>query len=206
MLSWIYHSGSEPSLCRPKKQSRFQTSERLVRQYQAYCEESGFKALSRSTLLRILSICSASTCKSLQGLDYVSSTGTQAFEELLDVIEKIGDVGKGMDWAKDAQNRLRAGKRYLKGDYMASSITVLQSLAGLDTSINPDSSILNQHFRSLYYSPNSFYNLKRSLLIFHNNIRSLKRNLENLQTQLLNELVSQVAHVAPDKFQPLLYF
>ena len=47
----------------------------------------------------------------------MSSTGAQAFEELLDVVEKIGDVGKGMDWAKDAQNRLRAGKRYLKGDY-----------------------------------------------------------------------------------------
>lgn len=35
----------------------------------------------------------------------------------MDVVEKIGDVGKGMDWAKDAQNRLRAGERYLKGDY-----------------------------------------------------------------------------------------
>lgn len=122
MLFRICHSGSEPSLCRPKKQSRFQTSLewpslRLVKQYQAYCEESGFVALSRSTLLRILTICSASTRKSLQGLDYVSSAGAQAFEELLDVVEKIGDVGKGMDWAKDTQNRLRAGKRYLKGDY-----------------------------------------------------------------------------------------
>jgi len=96
---------------------RMAIPERLVRRYQAYCEESGFKALSRSTLLRILSICSASTRKSLQGLDYLSSTGAQAFEELLDVVEKIGDVGKGMDWAKDAQNRLRTGKRYPKGDY-----------------------------------------------------------------------------------------
>jgi len=77
---------------------------------------------------------------------------------------------------------------------------------GLATSINPDSNILNQHFRSLYYSPNSFYNLKRSLLsshctsgsfsIFHNNIRSLKRNLENLQTQLLNELDFQFSITA----------
>ena len=90
---------------------------RLVKQYQAYCEELGFEALSRSALLGILSICSASTRKSSQWLDYASSTGAQAFEELLHVIEKIGDVGKGMDWAKVAQNRLRAGKRYLKGDY-----------------------------------------------------------------------------------------
>ena len=96
---------------------RMAIPKRLVKQYHAYCEESGFPALSRSTLLRILSICSASTRKSLQGLDYVTSTGAQAFEELLDVVEKIGDVGKGMDWAKDVQNRLSAGKRYLKGDY-----------------------------------------------------------------------------------------
>ena len=47
----------------------------------------------------------------------MSSTGAQAFEELLDVVEKIGDVGKGMDWAKDVQNRLCAGMHYLKGDY-----------------------------------------------------------------------------------------
>ena len=68
----------------------------------------------------------------------------------------------------------------------------------IDTSINPDYNILSQHFRSLYYSPNSFYNLKCSLLsshcnnggfsIFHNNIRSLKRNVESFQTQLLSEL------------------
>ena len=89
--------------------------ERLVKQYQAYCEESGFAALSRSTLLRILSICSAST--PLQGQDYVSSAGSQAFEELLDVLERIGDLGRGMVWAKHVQNRLRAGKRYLKRAY-----------------------------------------------------------------------------------------
>ena len=47
----------------------------------------------------------------------MSSTGAQAFEELLDVVERIGDLGKGMDWAKDVPNRLRAGKRYMKGDF-----------------------------------------------------------------------------------------
>ena len=69
---------------------------------------------------------------------------------------------------------------------------------GLDNSRNPDSNILHQHIRSLYYSPNSFYNLKCSLSsshckndgfsLLHNNIRSLKRNLECFQTHLLSEL------------------
>ena len=56
--------------------------------------------MSRGKLSSIFRICSASMRKSLQGLDYVSSKGAQSFEELLDVIEKIGDVLKEMDWAK----------------------------------------------------------------------------------------------------------
>ena len=87
---------------------RMAIPERLVKQYQAYCEESGFQALSRSTLLRIRSICSASTRKSLQGVDYVSSTGAQAFAELLDVVEKIGDVGKGSKGCTESATRWKA--------------------------------------------------------------------------------------------------
>ena len=52
---------------------RMMIPERVVKQYLAYCDESGFKPLSRSTLLRILAVCPASTRKSLQGLDYISS-------------------------------------------------------------------------------------------------------------------------------------
>ena len=80
--------------------------ERVVKQYLAFCDESSFKPLSHSTLLRILSVCSASTRKSLQGLDYVSSAGAQAFEDLADVVEKLGDAGQGMGWAKDIQSCL----------------------------------------------------------------------------------------------------
>ena len=68
----------------------------------------------------------------------------------------------------------------------------------MDNSRNPNSNILHQHIRSLYCSPNSFYNLKCSLRsshckndgfsLLHNNIRSLKRNLECFQTHLLREL------------------
>ena len=96
---------------------RMMIPERVVRQYLTFCDESNFKPLSRSTLLRILTVCPASTRKSLHGLDYVSSSGAQAFEDLADVVEKLGDAGEGMGWAKDIQSRLRAGKRYLKSDY-----------------------------------------------------------------------------------------
>jgi hypothetical protein len=40
--------------------------EQILQQYQSYCEESGFVPMSRSTLCRILKVCSASVRKSLQ--------------------------------------------------------------------------------------------------------------------------------------------
>ena len=99
--------------------------ESVAKQYLAYCDESGFKPLSRSTLLRILALCPASTRKSLQGLDYISSAGAQAFEDLIDIVERLGDVGQGMGWTKNLQTRLRDGKRYLKSDYKVGKIPSL---------------------------------------------------------------------------------
>ena len=65
-----------------------------------------------------------------------------------------------------------------------------------------DSNIQNQHIQSRYYSPSSFYVLKNrlsqpnltdsSFSLLHNNVRSLRRNLENLQVHLLDELVLQL--------------
>lgn len=91
--------------------------ERIVIQYMTYCHESGFTPLSRTTLLRILSTCAASVRTSLQGLDYVSSAGAEAFDDLCDIVETLGDVGQGMGWAKQQENNLRASKRYLKSDF-----------------------------------------------------------------------------------------
>lgn len=92
--------------------------EQIVQQYQNYCHEAGFLPMSRSTLCRILKVCSASVRKSLQGLDYVSAEGAKAFDELADVVEKLGDNhGKGLSWAKDQHEKLKLAKRYLKGDF-----------------------------------------------------------------------------------------
>ena len=71
--------------------------------------------------MRILNVCPASVRKSLQGLDYISSSGAQAFDDLCEVAEMLGDAGQGMGWAKQQQSRLRESKRYLKSDYKVSS-------------------------------------------------------------------------------------
>ena len=91
--------------------------ERIVIQYMTCCQESGFTPLSRATLLRILSKCAASVRTSLQGLDYVSSAGAEAFDDLCDVVETLADVGQGIGWAKQQEDNLRASKRYLKSDF-----------------------------------------------------------------------------------------
>ena len=88
--------------------------ESIVKQYLAYAEESNFTLLSRRTLLKVLSVCAASTRKTLQGLDYISSAGAQAFEDLTDVAKRLEDHLMGMTWAKEQRERLMSAKRYLK--------------------------------------------------------------------------------------------
>ncbi|KAL9968537.1 hypothetical protein ACROYT_G020644 [Oculina patagonica] len=91
--------------------------ERIAQQYQEYCKESGITCLSRSSLLRILDVCSASVRKSLQGLDYITASGAKAFEELEIVAERLGELGMGMSWAKQRKEQLKLAKRYLKSDF-----------------------------------------------------------------------------------------
>ena len=119
---------------------RMMISERVAKQYLAYRDESGFKRLSRSTLLRILAVSPASTRKSLQGLDYISSAGAQAFEELIDIVERLGDVGQGIGWTKNLQTRLRDGKRYLKSVYKVGKIPSLHTFG------------LNLHFILVFFA------------------------------------------------------
>jgi hypothetical protein len=66
--------------------------EHIVQQYQSYCHEANFDPMSRSTLCRVLNVCSASARKSLHGLDYFSADGAKAFDDIQAIIEKLGDT------------------------------------------------------------------------------------------------------------------
>ena len=90
----------------------------IISQYEELCSEEGFKPMGRSTLYRVLHVCSASVRKSLQGLDYVGAQGAKAFEELELAAEKLGDdCDLGLSWAKDKKEKLKVAKWYLKGDF-----------------------------------------------------------------------------------------
>ena len=66
---------------------------------------------------------------------------------------------------------------------------------GSDVDINPDRNAMNNHIKCKYYSPESFTKIKKETCgsnesffsFFHNNVCSLRRNLDHLQTQLLDE-------------------
>lgn len=88
--------------------------QRIAKQYIEYCSETGFEHFSERTMLRILSECSASVRKSLQGLDYIAAEGTKAFDELSELINKTASTGAS---GASLQENLKAAKLYLKGDY-----------------------------------------------------------------------------------------
>lgn len=90
---------------------------RLVEQYRQYCEESDFKPFGRATMLRILSACSATVRKSLQGLDYFAADGGKAFDDLIHVVGRFQECGLSRETANMWEESLKEGKQYLKSDY-----------------------------------------------------------------------------------------
>ena len=95
--------------------------QRIARQYTQYCHETGFKAFSEHTMLRVLDECKASTTKSLQGLDYFAADGTHAFDELESLVHRLGELGLGKEWEVRYVKLLKAAKFYLKGDFRVSN-------------------------------------------------------------------------------------
>ncbi|KAK3711284.1 hypothetical protein QZH41_015004, partial [Actinostola sp. cb2023] len=90
---------------------------RLAKQYQAYCKETGFTPFSQATMLRILSACSATVRKSLQGLDYIAADGAKGFEDLCEMIGRLEERGLDSETVKIWKRTLKEGKQYLKSDY-----------------------------------------------------------------------------------------
>ena len=91
--------------------------ERIARQYTQYCEDTGFTPFSKSTMLRVLSECSATVRKSLQGLDYFAAEGAQAFDNLIQIVHQMGELICNSTWETTTVEALKTSKLYLKGDY-----------------------------------------------------------------------------------------
>jgi hypothetical protein len=69
---------------------------RIIAAYKQFCKDSDkdFKPLNDTCLFEILSGCSASTRKSLQGLDYFAADGANAFDILRNLCDELATFGK----------------------------------------------------------------------------------------------------------------
>ena len=91
--------------------------QRIVKQYVQYCKETDFTPFGSSTMLRILSCCSATVRKSLQGLDYIAAEGAKGFDELHRILDRLGECGLRREVVSHYQKLLKEAKQYLKSDY-----------------------------------------------------------------------------------------
>ena len=65
--------------------------QRITDQYPQFCLETTFTPFSTSTVLPILSSCTATVRKSLHGLDYFAAKEARAFVDLMAIVEKLGE-------------------------------------------------------------------------------------------------------------------
>ena len=87
-------------------------------------------------------------------------------------------------------------KRYLDKLTSLYELDLFKLNTVCDRDVNTTDNLYNQHIHSRYFSPHSFKEQKEyviendddSFSIFHNNLISLSKNFENLQSSILDEL------------------
>ena len=69
--------------------------------------------MSKRTLHRVLDECPASVRKSLQGLDNFYAQGTEAFDYLDKLVDKLVDCGKTEVCSREMKQKMHSLKQYL---------------------------------------------------------------------------------------------
>ena len=83
---------------------------RIYEDYLEYCKNSNLVPLSRTICFRIMSECSASFSKCMQGLDSMQADGLNAFDFLENILDSFKDIKK----VKLLDCVLKANKNYLQ--------------------------------------------------------------------------------------------
>ena len=90
----------------------------IIEMYEKHCRDTNFSPLSRSTLYKILSSCSASKRRNLHGLDNITADGLEAFKALNDIVKALEGRGVLDNSTKDRiLHQLRDGQNYLKRNF-----------------------------------------------------------------------------------------
>ena len=79
-------------------------------------------------MLRILSACSATVRKSLQGLDYTAAAGARGFDDLGTLIERLEEMGLSKESAKCWERSLKESKQYLKSDFKVKHCRLVKAI------------------------------------------------------------------------------
>ena len=85
-----------------------------VAQYLQFCNEEEFEPLSRISLFRILEVREASQQKSLQGLDNAAADGSNGFNTMEQICERLVHLGIDIQWSESVVKRLHKAKNTLK--------------------------------------------------------------------------------------------
>ncbi len=115
---------------------RAMVPERIVAQYMSFCNENKYPLYSRSTYLRILDDCTATTRKALAGVDNFQSAGIEAYDDLESIVDQIRPF-KETSWGKDTQKKLLETKQYLKSEFRVRLFLMILAMHGVKTTNRP---------------------------------------------------------------------
>ncbi|CAC5424676.1 unnamed protein product [Mytilus coruscus] len=86
--------------------------------YQAYCKDTAFEPLGRSTLFYILKSCAASKRTNLHGLDNIAAEGVEGYQALHEFTDKLKEINViSTEQHTELNNMLTASKIYMKTDF-----------------------------------------------------------------------------------------
>ncbi|CAF2037883.1 unnamed protein product [Rotaria magnacalcarata] len=98
LFQWLYdelHLTTDEALLIPLTIRKL-APQRIITQYYDYCKEyygNTFHHLGQSSLFSMLNECTASTRRSLQGLDSFSAEGSTAFDFLISIVDGLSTLG-----------------------------------------------------------------------------------------------------------------
>lgn len=83
---------------------------RTVSLYMNFCEEVEFRnVLSERSYMRILEVIDPGIRKSMRGLDNFAAGGSQAFDDLKNIVRVLGQLGTGHEWSEKMTSMLNEG-------------------------------------------------------------------------------------------------
>ena len=83
---------------------------RIIEQYQSYCTQNGFEPAGQRSLYRMTDVYAASLQSSLQGLDNTTAKGTDAVDNMNDLVDTLGNLGSSHQFTKLAHQGIKEAK------------------------------------------------------------------------------------------------